>query len=225
MDKDEKGGLLPFIYSAYKMIPIRKDYSNRIKKILYQYGDAYIRKIVIMRNPLQKYINVALNALTLGQWQKAVYDYGYDNMFHLYCIVYINYRGGEIKIKVEKNEIINVDIVTNDIKFIAGQYMWLTQPVPPTLTLNIMLQKTRASMGEGIYWSYSAFAPNNCQTFITYFLDSNGLLTDVERNFIDQNVQNIASGAIFKPAKILSDVVTGFASKFRTLTGTGLDYI
>lgn len=222
MSEKEEGGILPFIYMAYKAIPVRKDYSSRVKKILSQYGDKPIRKIVIMRNPLQKFINVALNAMTLGQWQKAVNEYGYDNMFHLYCIVFID---GGVQIKVEKNEIINIEIVSGNINYVAGQYLWLTQPIPSGLTLNQMLQRTRAKMGEGLYWNYSAFAPNNCQTFITYFLDSNGLLTNVEKNFIDQNVQNIAKGAIFKPVKAVSDVVTGIASRFRTLTGTGLDVV
>lgn len=218
----EEGGILPFIYAAYKAIPVRKDYSSRVKKILSQYGDKPIRKIVIMRRPLQKFVNVALNALTLGQWQKAVSNYGYDNMFHLYCIVFLD---AGIKIQVEKNEIINIEIVSGNITYVAGQYLWLTQYIPNGITLNQMLQRTRAKMGEGLYWNYSAFAPNNCQTFITYFLDSNGLLTNVEKNFIDQNVQNIAKGAIFKPVKAISDVVTGIASRFRTLTGTGLDVV
>jgi hypothetical protein len=222
MSEKEEGGFLPFLYTAYKMIPVRKDYSSRVKNILSQYGDKPIRKIVIMRTPLQKFINVALNITTLGQWQKAVSNYGYDNMYHLYCIVFLD---GGVQIKVEKNEIINIELVPGDISYVAGQYLWLSQPIPSGITLNQMLQRTRDKMGEGLYWNYSAFAPNNCQTFITYFLDSNGLLTDVEKNFIDQNVQNMAKGAIFKPIKAISDVVTGLASRFRTLTGTGLDVV
>lgn len=215
----EKGGLL-------NLVPVRKSYSSRVQKLLDIYGNLPIKKIIICRTPLQKFINVALNIMTLGRWQKAVKENGYDNMFHLYCVVFVDYNGKEVQLKVEKNEIINVDVVNIDFNSAkAGEWLMITQRVPKGLTLNQMLQNTLGKMGESLYWNYSAFAPNNCQTFIKYFLDSNGLLTPVELNYIDQNVQNIAKSAIFKPVKVVSDVVTGIASRFRTLTGTGLENV
>ena len=216
---DEKGGILPFLYAAYKMIPIRKDYSPKIKKLLSNIGDKPITKIVMMRTPLQKYINTALNITTLGQWSKAVRDYGYDNIFHLYCLVYIDGK----PYKVEKNEIINIEPATQkDIILNKTESMNVNINYPNNLTLNSMLLNTKSKMGEDIYWKYSAFKPNNCQTFMEYFLDANGLMTPQLLNFINQNIQNITKGFIYKPTKILSDIITTTASKFRTLTGTGL---
>ena len=216
-----KGGLFPFYslaQTAYNLIPIRKDYSSRIKTLLKQYGNISINKLTVMRKPIQGFVNTTLNAASLGQWQKAVKDSGYDNVFHLYIVV--NLTNG-INLVVEKNEIINVKVATSDdLSPSNGQSMEVPNLLQG-LTIIVMLQKTKDSMGSDRYWTYNAFT-NNCQTFIKYLLDANGLITPQLLSFIDQNVASIASSSLSSPVKAIANFTTTLASKLRTITGRGI---
>ena len=50
-------------YNLIYIITIRKDYSSRIKTILKQYGNTPMSRIAVMRNPIQGFVNTALNAV------------------------------------------------------------------------------------------------------------------------------------------------------------------
>ena len=178
-----------------------------------------ISKIVIYRKPIQKFVGTALNIATLGQWGKKMKQNGYDSVFHLYMIVTLI---NGTNILIEKNEVINIKQANaKDTQPENGQAMQIEKAIPVGLTINLMLQNAKDSMGKSRYWQYNAFT-NNCQTFIKYVLSSNNLLTQQLLNFIDQNVEAIANQSVSAPVQAVVNFTTTLASKLRTLTGRGI---
>lgn len=219
-NSDIKGGFLSSLLMAYGMIPTMKDYSKASKKILNKYGNLHVLNITVYREPIQEFINKVLNIATLGSWQRAVKKYGYDRLFHLYIIVIVMdpKTNKQIAIRIEKNEIINVELA--DLNKLSNNKQIQSMNINRTVdlyfnTINMMLQKTKAKMGDDRFWSYNAFT-NNCQTFIKYLLDSNDLLTPELLDFIDQNAEQIAK-SVSKPVKYGVNTVTKLASKIRRI--------
>ena len=221
-----EGGVfgIPFLSTIYNLIPIRKKYNTTTTKFLNQYGNMPVQSIIIYRKPIVGAVNTALNMASFGQWGRAVKKNGYDKVFHLYMIATVKQSNGQpFNILIEKNDIINVvQAKPNDLLTDNGASMQVEQPMPANLTVNIMLQKTKDSMGTNKYWEYNPWL-NNCQVFIKYVLSSNGLITPQLLNFIDQNVEKIASETLSTPVQALGHAVTTLASKLRTLTGRGLN--
>ena len=215
-----EGGVVPFLSSLYNATPIRKDYNSETKKLLNKVGNEPIEKIVVYRKPVQTFVNTALNATTLGKWGRAIKKYGIDKVMHLYMVAYL--KNGT-NVLIEKNEIINIKIASiNDTQPEKAQAMKVINNVPVGLTLNVMLQKTKDSMGTDRYWQYNAWT-NNCQSFIKYILSSNGLLDPKLLDFIDQNIEAIANQSVSAPVKAAVNFTTTLASKLRTLTGRGIE--
>lgn len=217
-----EGGFVPFLglaKTAYDLIPIRKEYSPAVKQVMNQYGNNQIVRITIYRKPIQQFVNTALNISSMNKWGRAVKDYGYDKVFHLYMIATLN---NGVNILIEKNEIINIKVADQtDILQENGSFMQVTDPpVPNWLILNQMMQNTRAKMGEEMFWRYDAFL-NNCQVFIKYILDANGMINQRLLDFIDQNIESIARQSLSAPAQGFAKFTTNLASKLRTLQYLG----
>src|SRR5689334_18492037 len=66
-----------------------KDYSYRFNKQLQLYGQYKITKIVICRKPIMKMIDTVLNFLSRNGWDDLKTKYGYDSMFHLSLIIWL----------------------------------------------------------------------------------------------------------------------------------------
>jgi hypothetical protein len=225
-DADVQGGFVPFLGLAktvYDMIPIRKNYSSTTKTFLQQYGNHPIDTIVVYRKPIQSFINTTLNIASANQFGRAVKKYGYDKLFHLYLVATVNMGTKKIPILIEKNEIINIKQASDsDLLKENGAFMQVTNPpVPHGLTVNQLLQSTRDKMGDDRYWQYNAFT-NNCQVFIKYILDANGMMNQELLDFIMQNAQAIANDSLIQPVQHAVNFTTTLASKLRTLTGRGI---
>ena len=64
------------------------------------------------------------------------------------------------------------------------------QNVPSGLTLNMLLEKTKAKMGDKKFFTYNAVS-NNCQDFLLAFLQSNNLGTETNYTFIKQDTKSL----------------------------------
>jgi hypothetical protein len=172
------------------------DYSTSSKKTLYQYGNNMIISIKIMRKPINKIINKFIDF-----FHKKIYD----KYYHLSLICYLN--NSKI-IKIEKNEIINIEIINE--KDLIGDILNLGD-IPP-ITLYQLLKNTNHFLGDRMF-KYDAFK-NNCQDFILGILTSNNILRNSE-GFIKQNVESIPKDKPF--LNNISNYITSTASNFSTL--------
>jgi hypothetical protein len=76
--------------------------------------------------------------------------------------------------------------------------------IPPGLTLNLLLERTRNEMG-GRFLTYSA-ANNNCQDLILYMLKSNNLATPSNIQFVKQATQSLFTPELRKISNTITDI-------------------
>lgn len=161
----------------------RNDYQPKARSIIKKYGNTLINEIEVIRQPIQSFINTAFNFLTKGQFNKKLKETPYDKLFHLRIVITLD---DKTKIQIEKNEVINITLKIDNlpnqeaIKInLAGQ-----------LSFSKFLQMGQEYMGNN-YFPYHPFN-NNCQDYIIGLLTANNLLNDENKNFIKQDVSELA---------------------------------
>jgi hypothetical protein len=173
-------------------------YSPGVQNVLAKCGNDIVTNIRVCRELVPSSTESLLNALSLGKWNELKKKYGHDRFFHLYML----FDAGGKTLMLEKNQVINLSYYFRSCE--EGM------PVSPggTFTLNQMLDKTKASMGDEKFFTYDPLS-NNCQNFIMGILRANGLLTSAIESFVYQNIKQIVDDLpdYMKPlAKGLTDV-------------------
>lgn len=161
---------------------IRRDYPPSVREFIKKNGEKQITKIIVQRVPLAETLDGFLNVLTLGQYGKAKKKAGYDDLFHLSMLVWLNGK----KICIEKNEVLSIGTKIPPMKKGGSQMeISITQP----LTLNELLNRAYEKRGDQMF-VYDA-QKNNCQDFIILLLRSSNLLTPEAEQFIKQDAESI----------------------------------
>lgn len=155
---------------------VRVAYSPPAREFLQQHGEEPITKLTVRREPIQGAINTALNLVTLGKYEQAKQQAGFDKMFHLSLIINDKYT-------VEKNEVIQ---------------FWPAKPLAKegeeipvalggkSLTIAQLMENAHKGMGDDNFFRYSAFGNRNCQNFVDGLLQHSGLLTPQLHSFLFQ---------------------------------------
>jgi hypothetical protein len=177
------------------------DYSTKTKANLNKYGDFPITAIQLRRVPISFTLNLALQGISAGEWERLKEKNGFDKLFHLSMVVTlrgakeINMKSGRKQkinkqLTVEKNEVISVNenievaegMDTQDVSIPANH---------PTITINDMFSKAREKIGDTKFFGYSAL-DFNCQHFISVLLDVEGLYREPEKLFVYQDLSELA---------------------------------
>lgn len=166
---------------------IRRDYSPPIRDFLKKHGDKKIKSITLQRVPIESALKSVLDVITLGQYSKTTQKLGYDRVFHLSSIIFL--EGLPFPIVVEKNEVINISRKIPPMKKGGSR---LNVPVTKNITLNEMLNNASSKLGSR-FFLYDAFT-NNCQMFIRDILKYSDLLTPEIEKWIMQDAQAILKG-------------------------------
>jgi hypothetical protein len=197
---------------AQTVVKGRNDYQPKARELIKKYGDYHINNIEIIRQPIQSFINTAFNALTFGEFQKKLDTLPYDKLFHLRMVVTLD---NNIKLQIEKNEVINI---TTKIDKVKGEER-ANVPLMKQLTLNQLLEGGKSVLKDQ-YFSYRAFG-NNCQDYQLALLKGSGLLTKELENFIKQDVSELAN--INPYLKKIANTFTDLGGKFNEIIyGTGI---
>ena len=179
-----------------------KDYSPDQKKIIEKYGSNAITSIKIGRSPIPSAINAILNIVTLGAFQKLLKQSPYDKLVHLFSIITLD---NGIKILLEKNERINIKVVSSynpkNSEYVDATY------IPSGLTFKELLDNGKKVLGNK-YFAYDAIK-SNCQDYIIGILKGSSILDDNLQQFIKQDVETI-----FKTLPITKKIMNA-------VTGTG----
>lgn len=162
---------------------VRNDYPPKSRQTIAQYGDGIIESLALRRQPIQSFINKALDFITLGKFSQAKADLHYDKLFHLSLVATLRMPdGSQAQIVMEKNEVINIAPDFKSAKDI--EYMIVPLLADDTITLRQFLQNAQEKGGE-TYFLYDAFK-YNCQNFLKLLLDANELSTERTTAFILQ---------------------------------------
>ena len=152
----------------------RDDYPPSVRKYL---TDTPITSLVVARRPIKAGVDKLLNLISLGGWNKAKKEEGYEEMLHLYLSI-------NSSLILERNGVI--EMYPGPLEPTSET---MTVPIPSTLTLKSLLTNTSTKYGKELQ-RYDP-ANNNCQVFLIQVLTANGLLTDTLRAFISQDVKSV----------------------------------
>jgi hypothetical protein len=84
-----------------------------------------------------------------------------------------------------------VPTVRHDTLPIFSDFAGISKPKPVAkLTINSMMEKTRAMLGDDVFYSYDLFT-NNCCLFVMSVLKANGLLDSASERFVNQDIAGL----------------------------------
>ena len=192
----------------------RNHLSSDFKNTLIQYGEKYIVQIQIVREPLNKAIQTLGNLLTLGKLKQAQKKYQYNNLFHLYAVLYF---GDGTKILLEKTNVPRLSKTVPSIRDKDGVEQINFQPTRQIKLIDF-INDTIKVMGD-LYFRYNLIN-NNCQIFLDKHLDANGINNQIYKHFILQDAGELLKAFPFK--KPLNNVLD-FATRLDQLVhGDGI---
>jgi len=171
-----------------------------VKDIMNNHGQEIITSITLRRNPVSKLIIGAMNAVSLGSFQKKLDQQPYDKLFHLAMLVQTN----NTKFLLEKIERVNIS------KSIGNPEGLETLAVPlNNKEINVfdLINNTLKQMGKNKFLDYDPVS-NNCQVFLMNVLDANGLLNESNKDWVKQNTEVLFKGnkVLAKISKKLTDI-------------------
>lgn len=192
--------------------PRLDSYNNQTRKSLEQHGDMPVKRLTIYRTPIMKVLDKVLNLISFGKFKDLKKKYGFDELYHLALIADV----GNKNLVIEKNEVINV----------SGSYSTSSktekQEVPlngKEFTINEMFEKGRKNVGDKKWFLYDPFH-NNCQFFIKYCLEAVGLYGVPEKDFLFQDISQLAK-EMPSLSKKIAKATTDVGAVVNKLTGRG----
>jgi hypothetical protein len=161
-----------------------------INNLLKTYGAQTISNVEVCRQPIMSVIRTALNIATGGDISKVVQEKGYDNVFHLYCIVLL---GNGTKIRLDKNQRVSIEVSPKPLN---KEAVCKSVVLPSPTTLTQFIDKGE-ELGNriGSFWRYSAHN-DNCQKFVKALLNASGVQS--LDSFIMQDAGQFVKPGLFR---------------------------
>ena len=155
-------------------------YPPNLTALKNEVGEELITSLQIGRTPVPSAITSAMNAVSLGGFNKVFKSLPFDTLFHLFLIITTN-KG---KFLLEKNERINVskNIPSKDLEV-------KDVVIPNNLSVNELIDTTQKYMGVN-FLPYDP-ANQNCQDFISSLLRANNIATSELLSFVKQDTSEI----------------------------------
>lgn len=190
---------------------VSKNAPPSIKNLIKNHGKAIITKITICREPIHRFINYVINAITLGKFDKVKKELGYDKFFHLF--MYIELSDG-YHFRIEKNE--RVRLTENEMIKKDGE----CKQVPLNgKRISLVQMFDNAIKKHDDFWLYSA-SKNNCQKFIYDMLNDSGLSNESINKFVKQDAETLFN-RLPGYTKDISDLLTNAAAVGRRVLEGG----
>lgn len=205
---------------AAAVIPAPEKYTANAERTLKRYGIYGIKSITLRREPVDSKIMTAAHIMTQNEIKDLMNKNGVDTLYHISMVVeIIDANGQSVLILLEKNDVINIDVISKIQGGPTMQYLNVDIGIQK-LTLGTMLQKTMFNIGPNKYFIYNAINAN-CGIFIIDILQSNGLYKESYKDFLYQvpyyNTKDISQNSINKMT-----ILTKLGSLFSHLKGKGL---
>ena len=175
---------------------------QNVIKFLKENGELTLVRGNINRKPISSKINLALNVVSLNQFQRNLDNTPYDELFHLSLDVELS---NNKVVKIEKLERVSITYIS---KFdnIPGDNSAIQLP---KITLNEFINNGYLEMKDK-FFSYSGFS-NNCQSFLLGLLRGSNALTPAAQHFIKQDTERLFENIPW--TRRIMDTITGLAAK------------
>jgi hypothetical protein len=183
-------------------------YDAKTAKFLKEHGSEEVTSLTVRRAPVGSMLHTALNAISMGTWNKSRHEFGYDKLYHLGLIInrrYITQRLSRVTVTLKDADSPGTEFMEVNLKNNANELF----------TLKSMLQKTERSVGANVFFKYDSFK-NNCQNFVLNILVANGLNNQALQQFILQPVDEL-----LKTQPQYMQTVTNTLTNLGQITGAG----
>ena len=195
-----------------------------LQNILNTRGNAQIKRIRVVREPLVKALSTAGNFLTGNSFDKWLKTIPHDQLYHL--SLQLDLEGGQT-LYVEKNQRIDVRSITPNPTFTKNAQAFEVPYAPDTIRLEQFFDRALSKYGKDRILKYD-LRSTNCQLFDMDLLTANGLDTQPVREFtmqdakqaFSQNIRTKILGATFKGATNLAAFGGRVYEKFQNLIGS-----
>ena len=154
--------------------------SGTSQKVFNKVKDYTVERLMVNRIPINSVVDKAINALSLGTYNKKKAELGYDKMFHLSLVLYTN-RG---RVSIQKNE--RIDVSEGG----SGTGESIDVAYDRADTVGSFFGKALHKMGQHRFFQYNAFE-NNCQDFVAGLLQANNVLSPEAKRFVKQDAETI----------------------------------
>jgi len=199
----------------------RKEYPPKVAEFLEKNGNKIIQKVTVLRTPVSKTLETALNLISFGKWEKAKKQYGFDTFFHLAMEVQFD---DNTNVVVEKNATIGIRDASEKSQQADSNAVTerLELPVRSKFSFNHMLSGAKRILGDERFFRYDALT-SNCQLFVKSCLEAIGMYTNEAKAFVYQDLEELM--------KELPSFVGGIAKKitdiqsYSDIAGSGLNQI
>ena len=171
-----------------------------VKDIMNTHGQEIITSITLRRNPVSKLIVGAMNAVSLGSFQKKLDQQPYDELFHLAMLV----QTSNTRFLLEKIERVNISKSIGNPEGLEKLDVSLNGK---EINVFDLINNTLEQMGKTKFLDYDPVS-NNCQVFLMNVLDANGLLNDENKLWVKQDTEILFKGnkVLAKISKKLTDI-------------------
>lgn len=171
-----------------------------VKDIMNNHGQEIITSITLRRNPVSKLIVGAMNAVSLGSFQKKLDQQPYDELFHLAMLV----QTSNTRFLLEKIERVNISKSIGNPEGLEKLDVSLNGK---EINVFDLINNTLEQMGKTKFLDYDPVS-NNCQVFLMNVLDANGLLNDENKLWVKQDTEILFKGnkVLAKISKKLTDI-------------------
>jgi hypothetical protein len=169
----------------------RAGISPSVDAFLQAHGNENITQFTISRTVLNPLLTGAIGVIS-PSFRKKTQD---EKLYHLQVLI----RTTRTSLSLEKNARITI---SHYQKRNGSEDMSVS--IPPGLTLNLLLERTRNEMGSK-FLTYSA-RDNNCQDLILYMLKSNNLATPPNILFVKQSTQHLFTPELRKISNTITDI-------------------
>jgi hypothetical protein len=177
----------------------RNAYSPKLRKFLHEYGHMKILEMSVARVPVTRTIQVIANALSEGKYAENLASLHYDDIYHLYLLCKLE---NGVTIAIEKNHQIEI----SGHKERKGEKTMPVDMHGTTPSINELLNKGYAVVGNNRWFHYDP-VKFNCQYFLKWIIEGNGLLTPSLEKFIMQDAEKIlANTGLEGYARSLTDI-------------------
>jgi hypothetical protein len=205
-------GILKEIKNVVSVATGNIGFTAKTKSVIDKHANSNITAVKLHRTPLGKTLMSVLNVASGNTLKDKIKNSPYDKLFHLFMC--IETTSGNFSI--EKNEVINADASCKLPPYTETRTI---TNVPDGLSVAKSLENTKAKLGDK-FLSYEA-SNNNCQHFVTAFLEANHIGDSSDIAFVKQDTDSLFEGnPVFK--KIVNSI-TKLGSTISNLTGSGVE--
>jgi len=126
------------------------DFNSAVREVLSRYGNEPIKSIKVCRSPVSSAVQTAMDVASFSAFKKRLERSPHDELYHLFALI-----------TLEDGTVLTLDKQAQiTLKVGHKNYKDSIDASPPFTTLNEMLDKTKANMGDA-FFGYNAKS-NNC---------------------------------------------------------------